>query len=99
MADSTEPLYGEDLVLLLLGAPTTVASAVGRVNGITRLEKLLFLADREKEAQANVLEPLVFRAYHYGPYSKKVYEAVEILAEAGLLAEERDIDDQTFDDA
>jgi len=94
-----EPLYGDDLILLLLGAPTAVGTAQDRVNGITRLEKLLFLADQEQQVQRDVADPLVFEPYHYGPYSKKVYEAVELLEEAGLIGEERSIDDSTFDEA
>jgi uncharacterized protein len=82
-------LLGPDLVLLMLAAPTEVETVRGRVFGITRLEKLLYLADIETKAQDKVSEPLVFQPYHYGPYSKEVYEAVELLERVGLLREER----------
>lgn len=88
-AMTEEMVLGADLVLLLVAAPTTVESARGRINGITRLEKLLFLADKEFNVQSGVVEPLQFKAYHYGPYAKEVYEAVELLEEAGLLTETR----------
>lgn len=91
-------LYGPDMVLLLLAAPTQVDQADGRINGITRLEKLLFLADQEEEAQAGVQDPFKFEAYHYGPYSKAVYEAVELLEQAGLLKEERALGGEPFDE-
>ena len=81
-------LLGSDIVLMLLGAPTIHNNAQGRVNGITRLEKLLFLASEEEDIQRSVKEPLIFVAYHYGPYSRDVYEAVEILQKAQLLEEE-----------
>ena len=91
-------LLGSDIVLMLLGAPTIHNNAQGRVNGITRLEKLLFLASEEEDIQRSVKEPLIFVAYHYGPYSRDVYEAVEILQKAQLLEEERHVDYSTGDD-
>ncbi len=50
-------LIGPDLVLLLLAAPGRGDAATNRVNGITRLEKLLFLADKETNAVTNVCAP------------------------------------------
>lgn len=95
LADSLE---GSDLVLMLLAAPTNVDSANGRVNGITRLEKLLYLVEKETSVADNVAGGrLQFRAYNYGPFSKDVYEAVELLEESGLLTEERVVDGQTID--
>lgn len=95
LADS---LQGSDLVLMLLAAPTKVASAQDRVNGITRLEKLLYLAERETNISQRVSSnELKFKAYNYGPFSKDVYEAVELLEESGLLTEERVVDGQTID--
>lgn len=91
-------LVGSDLVLMLLWAPTTVESANGRVNGITRLEKLLYLVERETSvAEGVAAEQLKFKAYKYGPFSKDVYEAVELLEESGLLVEQRVVDGQTID--
>lgn len=95
LADSLE---GSDLVLMLLAAPTKVASARDRVNGITRLEKLLYLVEMETGVADSVAgEQLKFKAYNYGPFSKDVYEAVELLEESGLLTEERVVDGQTID--
>lgn len=95
LADSLE---GSDLVLMLLAAPTNVASARDRVNGITRLEKLLYLVEKETSVADSVArEHLRFKAYNYGPFSKDIYEAVELLEESRLLAEERVVDGQTID--
>lgn len=91
-------LVGSDLVLLMLAAPTRVAAAAGRINGITRLEKLLYLADRETEVSAAVqAEELVFKPYDYGPFSKEVYEAAELLEQAELVREERQVSGQSVD--
>ncbi|MCA1704747.1 MAG: SocA family protein [Actinobacteria bacterium] len=96
---SDADLIGPDIVLLLLAAPTRVREVQDRIAGITRLEKLLFLADKEADVQADVSSGrLEFIAYHYGPYSKAVYEAVELLEEAKLLREERMIGDRTLDE-
>ncbi|QTF71143.1 hypothetical protein [Arthrobacter woluwensis] len=95
LADSLE---GSDLVLMLLAAPTKVASARDRVNGITRLEKLIYLVEKETSVSDSVARgQLRFKAYNFGPFSKDVYEAVELLEEAGLVTEERVVDGQTID--
>ena len=91
-------LRGSDIVLLLLAAPTEVEDARGRINGVTRLEKLLYLAERETRVMDSVsAERLRFKAYNYGPFSKDVYQAVEVLEEAGFVTEERAYDGQTID--
>lgn len=87
-----------DLVLLLLRAGDSAKSA-GQINGITRLEKLLFLATKEQGIDRHVADPFTFKPYHYGPYSKEVYEAVELLEEAGLLEEERYLGENQLDEA
>ena len=43
-----EPLEDADLVLLLIAAPTAEEDARNRINGILRLEKLVFLATKER---------------------------------------------------
>lgn len=83
-----EPLIGSDLVLLLLAAPTRNKTLTDAVPGITRLEKLLFLLGKETDLSTIVEDPLTFEPYDFGPYSKEVYEAVELLEAAGLLREE-----------
>src|SRR5689334_16535467 len=81
-----------DLVLLILGAPAIHEGLDGRCNGITRLEKLAFLLERETdfaEAAAVPTDDAGFRAYHYGPYSQKIYDAVGMLSSIGLVVDRR----------
>jgi len=81
-----------DLVLLVLGAPTADPNQTSRINGITRLEKLTFLLDQDsrfREVADMPTEPLHFRAYHYGPYTREIYDAVEMLVSIGLIDEHR----------
>lgn len=95
---AADELVGSDLILLLLAAPTSVDSARGRINGITRLEKLLYLVEKESKIPALVTrEALRYVAYDYGPFSKDVYEAVDILEEAKLLQENQRIDEDSID--
>src|SRR5438093_12248826 len=90
-------LVAEDLLLLLIAAESTEGQT-GRLNGITRLEKLLFLADMETKVSSSVDRPFTFHAYDYGPYSKAVYEGVELLEQAGLLLEERVLQGGSLDE-
>jgi len=94
-----EELIAPDLILLLLVAPTRWSQARDGINGITRLEKLLFLIEKECLSDVAVREPFEFVAYHYGPYSREVYEAVELLEEAELLQEKRIFTDSDLDRA
>jgi uncharacterized protein len=74
----------DDAIVLLLGAPTQNGSS-GEIQGVTRLEKLLFLLERETSASEWLTEDAEFRAYNYGPFSSKVYQAVDMLSAAGLV--------------
>ena len=83
-------------------------------NGVTRLEKLIFLLAAEAKL-TDIADLFMFRAYKFGPYSKGVYEAADFLQSMDLvtvevkpyysyfLAEEerellRDIDDEVDED-
>lgn len=82
------PIDSTDLVLLLLWAPSGSQRLQNEIPGITRLEKLLYLVDRETDVPSVVEDAFKFEAYDFGPYSREVYEAVEILEAAGLVREE-----------
>ncbi len=88
MTVADEPLVAADLILLLLNAPSP-GGAAEDVRGITRLEKLLFLVDKQTDLSTRVLRPFEFKPYNYGPYSKAIYEAIDVLEEARLVSEER----------
>lgn len=81
-----------DLVLLLLGAPTTDPAQTNRINGITRLEKLAFLLEEESDFEEKAdlpTEQLHFKPYHYGPYTREIYDAVSFLVSIDLVKERR----------
>lgn len=98
MGEEQQRARAIDSVLLLLEAPLRGGRARGRVDGVTRLEKLLYLAG--KEGLSNLLEdPFEFIPYHYGPYSKGIYEAVELLERLDLIREERVLLSGNLDEA
>lgn len=81
------PFEVDDAIVLLMGAPTDVPRLNGRVEGITRLEKLLFLFNRETDFKKLFDEDLDFQPYNFGPFSAKVYQAVEVLESADLITD------------
>ena len=72
----------DDAIVLLLGAGDGDA---GRLDGITRLEKLIFLLERETPVQNWMTEKADFRSWKFGPFSSKVYEAADTLSAAGMI--------------
>jgi hypothetical protein len=73
----------EDVLLLMFDAYNRVFGKSG-FNGITRLEKLIFLLGSEGGA-GFVADKFAFRPYKFGPYSKGVYEAAEFLRGIDLV--------------
>jgi hypothetical protein len=80
------PFEVDDAVVLLLGAPSR-NGRVGRIEGITRLEKLFFLLDRETPVGGILDEHPDFEAHKFGPFSAKIYQAVETLEAADLITD------------
>jgi uncharacterized protein len=74
----------DDLVVLVLGAPGPPGQPGGRIEGITRLEKLIFLIEQEQKPQW-LDEDVGFESDKFGPFSSKIYAAVDTLSAAGLL--------------
>lgn len=72
----------EDIVLLLIDATGRLLRKQS-LDGVTRLEKLLFLLDQETDFEGIGLFP--FEAHNFGPFSKEVYAAVEFLEGCGLI--------------
>ena len=84
----SEPQFEvDDAIVLILGAPTKVPALKDRLEGITRLEKLVFLLEKETEVGQLMTEKPDFKPHDFGPFSARIYQAVEILKAAGLLDE------------
>jgi uncharacterized protein len=80
-----------DTILVLLAAATSDPRQRYRCDGVTRLEKLLFLLENETGFKDEQAELFAFEPYHYGPYSAAVYNAIDFLKSMRLI-EERQID-------
>lgn len=83
-----EPVFEvDDAIVLLLGAPSKLPQLADRMQGVTRLEKLIFLLERETSLRDLLTEKPEFIAYNFGPFSAKVYQAVDTLTAAGLITD------------
>jgi len=73
----------EDVLLLIFDAYERLFHKAA-FNGVTRLEKLVFLL-AEEAGLKDIGQMFAFRAYKFGPYSKGVYDAADFLQSADLV--------------
>lgn len=73
----------QQLLLMLLGVDGATVSSKG-IGGITRLQKLLFLLWKEAGIQ-EVENGFEFKPYKAGPYSRKLYDELELLENLGYV--------------
>ena len=71
--------------MLLLGASTKNRTLKDRLEGITRLERLVFLIGKETNLPNMLSEDANFRPYDLGLFSDEVYKAVNHLSSYGLI--------------
>jgi uncharacterized protein len=74
----------EDVVLLIFEANERLFRKE-TFNGVTRLEKVLFLLLKETSFEG-IGDFYQFTAHNFGPFSKEVYEAVDFLSSCGLIS-------------
>jgi hypothetical protein len=92
----SRPVETDDVVVLLLGAPGGPAEQ-GALEGVTRLEKLIFLLERETPARSWLTEVADFRSDRFGPFSAEIYKAVDSLWAYGLLQDSARFAEDTED--
>jgi uncharacterized protein len=85
----------DDLIVLLLGAPGP-PQAAGRIEGVTRLEKLAFLLEMERKPSW-LTERAEFASDNFGPFSSKLYSAADTLAAAELILDSNTLSASTED--
>lgn len=73
----------KDLLLLLLGVSPT-GQSVESLGGITRLQKYLFLLEKEARIRPSG-DGFEFTPYKAGPYSSRLYDDLEFLANLGFI--------------
>lgn len=79
MGKNLKPVH---LIHLLLYSPTATEKKTVPILGRTRLMKMVFIFEKElSHFFQNENKPMDFNfeAYNFGPYSKKVYEAIDFL--------------------
>ncbi len=77
MNETSAKIPRRDLELLVIGADED------GLNGITRLQKLLFLLEREEGLTRSGAD-FAFTPYKAGPYSSAIYDDLEFLENLGL---------------
>src|SRR5687768_3535597 len=83
--DNTIDIPRRDLELLLIGlSPTSQGVESDGLSGITRLQKLIFLLEREEGLEGSGSK-FSFTPYKAGPYSPEIYDDLEFLENLGLL--------------
>lgn len=90
-------LETDDAIVLLLGAPGATERDRGRIEGITRLEKLLFLLEKETDATRWLKEEAGFRPDNFGPFSAKAYQEIENLTTYGLVEDSASLSETAED--
>ena len=96
-SSSSGVLEIDDAIVLLLGAPGLTEQDRGRMEGITRLEKLLFLLEKETDATSWLKEDAGFSSNNFGPFSAKAYQEIEMLTSAGLVEDSAKLTDSAED--
>ena len=77
---------GVDLLVALVSLPGKTGPGPEEVRGITRLEKLVFLALEEAGFKDVVDTDYDYQAYDFGPYSTKVVQELEALKAMGVIS-------------
>lgn len=79
------------LILALLYAASDVEKELGAIEGITRLEKLLFLVNKESRLSQwqNTSEQFNFKPYLMGPFSSDIYDEIDFLESLDLISSKK----------
>lgn len=86
--NSFKPVH---IVHLLLYAPDTSGKKCIPIIGRTRLMKMIFLYHKELSEffeKKTAISSFNFEAYNFGPFSRKVYEAISFLETRGIIKSE-----------
>ncbi len=83
---SMATVSSKDMTLLLLGITPGGLGKDG-IGGITRLQKLLFLLEKEENLKP-AGDKFEFTPYKAGPYSARLYDDLEFLENLGLVESE-----------
>ena len=85
----TSLLDGKKLLLSILYSPGKTQHFNERIEGKTRLTKMVFLFEKEiqKKFINNEIELYEFEPYHYGPFSRQLLSDLEFFISIGFIME------------
>jgi len=86
--EKVDNLTRGQVLMMLLAAPGTRGKEGEAIQGTTRLQKLLFLIEREGHIKPTTGSDFEFTAWKFGPVSKELYDDLEKLENLGLLESE-----------
>jgi len=90
---------GTDLVLVLLFAGGAKKTENEEIIGNTRLDKLMFLLEKETTLKRYMMNIFRFDAYNFGPYSSELFDSVQALVNAGLVSAGRSESEEYLNEA
>jgi len=90
---------GNDMVLVLLFAGGARKSENEEIVGNTRLDKLMFLLEKETSLKRHIESNFRFDAYRFGPFSSELFDSVQALVNAGLIEIKRSESEEYLDEA
>jgi uncharacterized protein YwgA len=90
--EKNSKIFGADILLMLLYAPGKSGKVNEPIRGKTRLQKELFLAQKQLRDEG-VSHPFSFMPYDMGPYSKELYNTIDWLIHKGLITVQQKITD------
>lgn len=90
---------GNDLVLVLLFAGGPRKTENEEIVGNTRLDKLMFLLEKETSLKKYIETNFIFDAYNFGPYSSELFDSVQALVNAGFIEIKRSESEEYLDEA
>ncbi|GAI01478.1 unnamed protein product [marine sediment metagenome] len=106
MSQTFKVEHSLDLLLVLLFAPSHKRKGCEPIEGITRLQKLIFLLNQGKgpNSLAEIAKEYDYKADKMGPYTDSLREDLDVLISFGLVGTERlrylisdDKDDPDYD--
>jgi len=106
MSQTFKVEHSPDLLLVLLFAPGPKKKECEPIEGITRLQKLIFLLNQGKgpNSLVKIAKEYEYKAHKMGPYTDSLREDIDALISFGLVGTERlrylisdDKDDPDYD--
>lgn len=87
----------DDAIVLLVGSDIKGWRHPTKIEGITRLEKLIFLLSKETQMGASLVQDLEFEPAPFGPFSAELYQTVDSLLAAQILEERNTVTRENVD--